>query len=191
MGIFGIGGAELVLVFIIMIVVAGPQRMIRWAYHLGRWTAQFRQAWEQMVDAVEGELKESGYDVTLPREMPNRNSLNQTARNVLKPYTDEIEKPLREAAAPVQATLNEVKQTGRDAQSAVQGKAKAIQPAPAASSDKTAASGADFGAWSGKPQTTEANGSDASPAKSANDFGAWSNPQHPSMNGQQQSEGLS
>ena len=35
MNIFGLGGAELVVIIVIMLVVAGPTRMVSWAYIKG------------------------------------------------------------------------------------------------------------------------------------------------------------
>ena len=36
MDILGIGGGELVLIVLVMLVVAGPKRMIQWAYIAGK-----------------------------------------------------------------------------------------------------------------------------------------------------------
>jgi len=53
MEIFGIGGAELVAILIIMLVVAGPKRMIQWAYVLGQYVAKFRAMWDDLVVLME------------------------------------------------------------------------------------------------------------------------------------------
>ncbi len=39
MNLLGVGVPELVVIFVIMLVFAGPKRMVRWAYVLGQYTA--------------------------------------------------------------------------------------------------------------------------------------------------------
>jgi Sec-independent protein translocase protein TatA len=70
MNFFGVGPAELILILILLFVVAGPKRMIQWAYYLGRYTAQFRRMVEESWSQVRKELENAQID--LPEELPRR-----------------------------------------------------------------------------------------------------------------------
>ena len=67
MNIMGVGPAELIVVLVIMLVVAGPKRMVQWAYMLGQYTAQLRQMWKQTLDAFKKELADANID--LPKDL--------------------------------------------------------------------------------------------------------------------------
>ena len=58
-GIFGIGIWELAVIFIIMLAVAGPKRMIKWAYDFGRITAKVRSMFQETMESFKRELEES------------------------------------------------------------------------------------------------------------------------------------
>ncbi len=70
MNIFGVGPAELILILVLLFVVAGPKRMIQWAYYIGRYTAQFRRMVEESWSQVRKELESAQID--LPEELPRR-----------------------------------------------------------------------------------------------------------------------
>lgn len=70
MNILGVGPAELILILILLFVVAGPKRMIQWAYYLGRYMAQFRRMVEESWSQVRKELESAQID--LPEELPRR-----------------------------------------------------------------------------------------------------------------------
>jgi Sec-independent protein translocase protein TatA len=115
MEIFGVGGGEIVAILVIMLVVAGPKRMVQWAYILGQYVAKFRAMWDQVMAGVQKELDEAGLDVQLPKTMPtsvNLNSLTNPMGNVWANIT-----------APVQDVMNDVKgeitQTQSDLREAV------------------------------------------------------------------------
>ena len=40
MDILGVGGWEIVAILLIMLIVAGPKRMISWSYTLGKYVSQ-------------------------------------------------------------------------------------------------------------------------------------------------------
>ena len=63
MEIFGVGGAELAAILIIMLIVAGPKRMIQWAYVLGQYMAKARAMWAETMTYVQKELNDAGMDV--------------------------------------------------------------------------------------------------------------------------------
>jgi Sec-independent protein translocase protein TatA len=105
MEILGIGGAELVAILIIMLIVAGPKRMMQWAYILGKYTAKARAMWAESMSYIQQEMKEAGMDVELPKTPPTRGSINRQIAKALTPVT----KPIQEALDETNTQLNEVK----------------------------------------------------------------------------------
>ncbi|MCY4022600.1 MAG: hypothetical protein OXF32_04055 [Anaerolineaceae bacterium] len=97
MNILGVGGSELLIVLLIMLVIAGPKRMIHWSYVLGQHMAKFRRMWSETVDIVQQEFDEAGVGIQLPKDVPTRGSLQKQAGKVVGGVT-----------APVQDTLKEV-----------------------------------------------------------------------------------
>jgi Sec-independent protein translocase protein TatA len=61
--ILGVGPLELVAIFIIMLVVAGPKRMARWAYLTGQYLARFRAMFQETMVAIQREVEDSGLDI--------------------------------------------------------------------------------------------------------------------------------
>jgi Sec-independent protein translocase protein TatA len=61
--ILGVGPLEIVAVVVIMLVVAGPKRMARWAYLSGQYLARFRAMFQETMAAIHKEFEESGLDV--------------------------------------------------------------------------------------------------------------------------------
>jgi Sec-independent protein translocase protein TatA len=110
MEILGVGGAEMVTIFVIMLVVAGPKRMIQWAYVLGQYVAKFRVMWAEVMAGVQKEIDDAGLDVQLPTSIPTRTTLNSLANPVSNVWAG--------ITAPVQDVMNdvssEIKQTHSD-----------------------------------------------------------------------------
>jgi Sec-independent protein translocase protein TatA len=100
MEILGIGGAELVAILIIMLVVAGPKRMIHWAYIMGKYTAKVRAMWAESMSYLQKEFDAAGLDVQLPKEPPTRGSLR-------KQLTQQVDKALSPVTKPVKDALDE------------------------------------------------------------------------------------
>lgn len=98
MNFFGVGGAEIIAILVIMLVFAGPKRMIHWSYVLGTYVSKFRKMWSQTVDLVQKEFDDAGVDITLPKEPPTRQNLNRAITDAVKPVTN-----------PVQQSIDEVK----------------------------------------------------------------------------------
>jgi Sec-independent protein translocase protein TatA len=96
MNFFGIGGTELVVIALIMLIVAGPKRTIRWAYVLGVWVGKARTLWQQAVEALQKEMDEAGVNVQLPKEPPTRQTITRMVSDVVKPYTQELETAYRQ-----------------------------------------------------------------------------------------------
>lgn len=106
MDILGIGGWELVVVIIIMLIVAGPKRMIAWSYTLGRYIGMIRGMWAETAKQLQREFDETGIDVKVPTSIPTRQTLNNEIRRAATPLT----KPLQESLDSVKTTVNETKQ---------------------------------------------------------------------------------
>lgn len=172
MNIFGLGGAELVVIIMIMLIVAGPKRMIRWAYVIGQYVGKFRIMWEQMVDIMQDEVDQAGLDVKLPREIPTRQNLARSAEQFLKPYTEPIQETLDEVKKPVQETIDEttkvVEAANKDLQSTTS-KAK-----PSVNSQQAVA-------IPEPPEIEAASPSANGDENGSANFGAWSNPQSPAQ----------
>ena len=177
MNIFGVGAAELVAVLLIMLVFAGPKRMIHWSYVLGQHVAKFRRIWSETVDLVQKEFDEAGVDIKLPKDPPTRKSVNQSVRDAMKPMSqpvqdslDEVKKDL-DTVKEVGDTLNNKKPKTRPAQAkAPVSTADAVKRAKSAAAKAKAhkrepAAGPTLGTWGGAPLPNE-NGS-------AVDLGAW------------------
>lgn len=189
MNIFGVGGAELVVIILIMLIVAGPQRMLRWAYLLGKWTGKLRDMWKEVMVVVQKEIDEAGVDVKLPDEIPTRQNLAQWGQQAIKPYTDKM----REAEAELRQEVNDVEQEVRKFKSetnAVAADFKQLnQSLKRNTGDKESSSNGDkqsgksgqtggtFGEWSSvdtTPQQAATSSQPDSPAGDADMFGTWS-----------------
>ncbi|MBX3065655.1 MAG: hypothetical protein U0528_02890 [Anaerolineae bacterium] len=62
--ILGVGVPEMILIFLLMITIAGPKRMIKWAYELGKYTAKFRAMFQETMDAFKREIDASDLDLS-------------------------------------------------------------------------------------------------------------------------------
>ncbi len=62
--ILGIGPWQIIIVLLVMLIVAGPKRMVLWAYQAGRYVAQFRKMFDETMSAFQKEMQESGIDLT-------------------------------------------------------------------------------------------------------------------------------
>ncbi len=171
MNFLGVGAWELVAILLIMLVFAGPKRMIHWSYVLGQHVAKFRKIWSETVDLVQKEFDEAGVDIKLPKEPPTRKSLNSAVTDAVKPMTkpvqdslDEVKKDL-DAVKEVSDTLNNKRNTAStsDAKPAT----KPLLPEPATPKPaRKLPEPVPMGAWSGLDSTAGANGNAA-------DLGAW------------------
>jgi Sec-independent protein translocase protein TatA len=108
MNIFGVGGMELAVILVIMLVVAGPKRMIQWAYVLGQYTTKLRAMWTETVGYLQKEFDDAGVGIKLPTEPPTRGTLNQTIIQAMKPLTEQIQEPLNTLKEPINE-VNKIK----------------------------------------------------------------------------------
>jgi Sec-independent protein translocase protein TatA len=159
MDIFGIGGWELVAILLIMLVVAGPKRMIHWAYILGTYVAKMRTMWSEAVGVLQKEFDEAGVDIKLPKEPPTRGQWTRMASDALKPVSE-----------PLKAVQNEVRGELERAQEALtittNGSGQKTSPNTAASADPPKTG--DLGTWSQSPGERDQS-----------DFGTWTTPGKP------------
>jgi Sec-independent protein translocase protein TatA len=138
MEILGVGGAEFVAILIIMLIVAGPKRMIQWAYVLGKYTAKARAMWAESMTYIQKEFDEAGVDIQLPKEPPTRGNLNkQLKQQVNKAFTP-VTKPVQDALDETRAEVKELKQ-----QATITDRTATSAKPEAASNGKT-----DLGTWS-------------------------------------------
>ncbi|MCY3834124.1 MAG: hypothetical protein OXG85_14010 [Chloroflexi bacterium] len=186
MNVFGIGAWELVAILLIMLVFAGPKRMIHWSYILGQHVAKFRKIWSETVDLVQKEFDEAGVDIKLPKEPPTRANLNRSLTDAVKPMTQPVQDSLDEVKKDMN-TFNELSETLNDKKPQLPSKAMKSDAAstarPARQPHKTSkptpkeelaprerAAPVAMGTWSGEATSTaaaKANGRSV-------DLGAWS-----------------
>lgn len=180
MKFFGIGGPEIVLIFLIMLIVAGPKRMIGWAYIIGQYVGKFRILWEQMVDMVQQEVDEAGLDVKIPRELPTRQNITKQAGAMLKPFVEPMEATLDEMKQPLQETMNETDKVIKDTQRQVKTSAKVDMGTWKKSTKKAST------ATNTTASNSETTSESTAPESKSNGFGAWSNPKSTSQQVEQE-----
>ncbi len=111
MNILGVGGSEFLIVLLIMLVIAGPKRMIHWSYVLGKHMAKFRRMWSETVDIVQQEFDEAGVGIQLPKDVPTRGSLQKQAGKVVGGVTAPVQDTLKE----VNTQMGDIKTSTREA----------------------------------------------------------------------------
>ena len=187
MNVFGVGAWELVAILLIMLVFAGPKRMIHWSYVLGQHVAKFRKIWSETVDLVQKEFDEAGVDIKLPKEPPTRKNLNRSLTDAVKPMTQPVQDSLDEVKKDMGTfkeladTINEKKpQTAsKTTESAAAPPARKVKvpqntarPKPKeAKAPREPAASAAMGTWGGETATTAAS---ANANGNSLDLGAWS-----------------
>lgn len=174
MNILGVGAWEFVAILLIMLVFAGPKRMIHWSYVLGQHVAKFRKIWAETVDIVQKEFDDAGLDIKLPKEPPTRQNLNRSIAAAAKPLTqpvqdslDEVKKDI-DSVQEVSDALNQKQPKKKPTPQKTSGKAAIKPAAPAKASRPAAPEPVKMGSWSG--ETTAAGSSNGS----APDLGSWS-----------------
>ena len=160
MNILGIGGPELVIILVLMLIVAGPKRMIQWAYIMGTYVAKFRRMWAETVDVLQHEFDEAGVGVQIPKDLPTRGNIRSQAAKMMSTVTD----PVKETMGQLDT---EVKQIGTVTGAAAQSAKTTARTTNGHSSPRTtptvrrpaAHNGDGFGSWSSH--------------ESKPDFGSW------------------
>ena len=181
MNVFGVGAWELVAILLIMLVFAGPKRMIHWSYVLGQHVSKFRKIWSETVDLVQKEFDDAGVDIKLPKEPPTRGNLNRSLTDAVKPMTKPVQDSLDEVKSDmnvlqeVSDELNEMKLKSTAATAKPEApptsptvKTPAKPKTQETSAPNKRAESVKLGTWSGDtPATTGDNGSTV-------DLGTWS-----------------
>jgi len=131
MNILGIGGWELLAILLIMLLVAGPKRMIHWAYILGQYVAKFRAMWSETVDVIQKEFDDAGVGIQIPKDLPTRGNLNQQIGKAMESVT----RPVKETMDKATTEVNQIKSTtaaaATTANSAVKSNGAAVKEKPA------------------------------------------------------------
>jgi Sec-independent protein translocase protein TatA len=151
MDILGIGGWEFVAILLIMLIVAGPKRMIQWSYTLGQYVAKLRRMWAETAAMLQKELDEAGVDLKVPTEPPTRGTLKR-----------EVNKALSNVTKPIQDTVDEVKKEVEPVREAISLPRTLGKPITRTASDES------------EPPVETQNGRAAIPSTDKSDFGTWS-----------------
>lgn len=180
MNIFGVGTAEIVVIFLIMLVVAGPKRMVRWSYHLGKYVGKFRKMWSEVVDVLQHEMDEAGVDVKIPKDLPTRQNITKVVAGMAKPYTDELEKAAKDLKAPLQESLDSTDKTLKETAADLNASVADTTPKKSQPVSKV-----NLGTW-GAPKKKDTPTTETPKATENGGYGAWSNPQRPGQQAEQE-----
>jgi Sec-independent protein translocase protein TatA len=156
MDILGIGGWELVAILVIMLVVAGPKRMIQWSYTLGKYVAMLRKMWAETATMIQKEFDAAGVDVKVPTQPITRGTIK---REVSRAFSD-VTKPVQETLNEVKGELEPVKESMTIPRTLNKPVSNKPTPTPAEQSQpvekqngrpqETPGERSDFGTWGGK-----------------------------------------
>lgn len=162
MEFLGFGGMELLTILLITLIVAGPKRMIEWAYIAGRYLAKLRIVWKQMMESVQQEFDEAGIDMKVPKDIPTRREINRLANDASRPLRESMQRAMSDYEDEVKELKDSVKVTVKDQPS---NGARVIGNPPATrTGNRHTKQG--FGTWS--------NGAPGTSASTQGGFGTWS-----------------
>lgn len=151
MEILGVGGGELIVILLIALVVAGPQRMIRWSYVLGTYASKLRSAWSNAAAALQREFDEAGVDIQVPKDIPTRQNISKEINRAVAPYVQQIREPI--------STLNqEISTVKSTLQPAPKDDSIALVNKPASPPDQLPKAPSDFGTWSASSSESQDGG---------------------------------
>ncbi|MBC7810867.1 MAG: hypothetical protein H7175_06965 [Burkholderiales bacterium] len=164
MNIFGIGGAELIIILVLALIIAGPKRMIGWAYVLGTYLAKMRSMWAETSKYLQQEFDNAGVDIQVPKDIPTRANITREFNRAISPIT-----------RPVQDALDEVDADVKNVRRLASPNAAAPRSEPAKTG---AAAPATNGSTPPQPATQSAPPAAAPPVPPTNpdssqSFGAW------------------
>jgi Sec-independent protein translocase protein TatA len=151
MEILGVGGGELIVILLIALVVAGPQRMIRWSYVLGTYASKLRAAWSNAAAALQREFDEAGVDIQVPKDIPTRQNISKEINRAVAPYVQQMREPV--------TTLNqEISTVKSTLQPAPNGNDVPLVDKSARPPDEQPKAPADFGTWSASSSESQEGG---------------------------------
>lgn len=152
MELFGIGFWELIAILLLALIVAGPQRMILWSRHFGRFMARAMNEYRKAADQLQREVDQMGLDVQIPRTPPTKRELGQTLSQVATKLTAPVNEPIREIEKTMSEVRREAQNAAADTNALVPALKKAAESeddtAPAPTPDKPPQKD-DFGTWGG------------------------------------------
>ena len=113
MEIFGVGAGELIVIIMVMLIVAGPKRMIHWSYIMGQYMGRLHGLWRETAIRLQQEFDESGVDIRVPQTIPTRQNLQQELQRAISARN----KPLEELKAELNTTRREIQAVNSEASS--------------------------------------------------------------------------
>jgi Sec-independent protein translocase protein TatA len=164
MNILGIGAPELILIFMIAIVVAGPKRMIRWAYTLGIYVGKLREMWADVAKVIQAEVDAAGLDVQVPKDIPTRSDVGRMLQQAAKPMMDPINKVAKEVDEDYRRVQSDMASSMK-VPSITEVQKPAALPQPEIQPVSTSG---DLGSWGTSPKSTSNGAKPATP-----DLGTW------------------
>lgn len=78
-GFGGIGGWEIVMLAVIVMVVLGPERMVKHAFKIGRWARQFSSYWQEGTRAFREQMRDFEDDAKHAVELPHVEAIKDMA----------------------------------------------------------------------------------------------------------------
>lgn len=154
MNILGVGSWELIFILLIALIVAGPKRMLQWAYILGKYIGYLRVMWGRMMQQLQKEFDEAGVDIKLPKDIPTRRDLSRLASRALEPVTT----PMRETMDELNKEANLVRDSMSGVPNAANGKLHPDGPPSASDAPDDPKPSRGFGTWSGAAKTDDNQG---------------------------------
>lgn len=176
MDILGIGGWELVAILLIMLIVAGPKRMISWSYTLGKYVSQLRKMWSETAQVIQKEFDDAGVDVKVPTNIPTRGDLNREVARALTPVTKPFQESLDATKKEIDATRKSVSFTVEDKPTANGDAKPAAEAKPAPATKPLVVPPASKPATALPKASTGETPAASSNGHAAPDFGTWSKP---------------
>lgn len=154
MDLFGIGAAELIVIGLVILVIAGPQRSAAWARQAGIYLRQFQQAWSKMMDEFRKELGPEGEQFTKAaqeitrtasqvRQAVSPNIVGKANRLVEKAATDSQQAAL----GPLSSSANGDENAGNETQAKFSAWLPAGSPAAESTPKEATAEEERFSAW--------------------------------------------
>lgn len=100
-GIFGIGIAEMVIIFLALFIIGGPENTARWARQAGQLVRKLREQWSDVMAQVERELGPEGKEIMDVTREFSRNTQDlrkmSSPRHLMAETTRYVERSVQDA----------------------------------------------------------------------------------------------
>lgn len=136
--------------------------MLQWAYYAGRMMGQLRVMWRDVMKTVQAELDEAGVDIQLPKDL-NRQEIARSASQIVKPFTEQVEKAAKEYQSEVKKIEDEYKREVRQLDTQIEAATQTPQASESNantepdSSQSTTLRNNGFGTWSGQNDSSNSD----------------------------------